>query len=206
MRINPRIAALVGALLLLALGAAWYLASRAPSQVAPGVPPAVARPVGEPRTRSPAPIPLVPVTAASPPSAQAVESSPSVNVSSAPVPSRPAAMPAAPAPSIGADTPEERAAAEIDLDQVKLMLRDYRTRMGDNPVGTNAEIMRAVMGGNPKGAQLGPPEGQDLNERGELVDRWGSPVFFHQLSATHMEIHSAGPDRVLGTDDDIVMK
>lgn len=98
------------------------------------------------------------------------------------------------------------AAARIEVDQVSLMMRDYRTLMDGNPVGTNAEIMQALMGGNPKGARLGPPEGQKMNDRGELVDRWGTAYFFHQMSATHMEIHSAGPDRVFGTEDDIIQK
>jgi len=86
------------------------------------------------------------------------------------------------------------------------MFRDYRTITGENPVGTNAEIMKSVMGGNPKGAMLGPPEGQLVNENGELIDRWGTPYFFHQLTKDLMEIHSAGPDRRMWTDDDIVGK
>jgi hypothetical protein len=93
---------------------------------------------------------------------------------------------------------------QIQLDQLSLMLRDYRTITGTNPVGTNAEIMRAVMGDNPRGARLGPPEGQSLNGLGELVDRWGTPYFFHQLSGTDMEIRSAGPDRAMWTNDDVV--
>lgn len=101
-------------------------------------------------------------------------------------------------------TPEEIDEVRIELDQVGLMLRDYRTRVGENPWGTNAEIMKAVMGANSVQARLGPPEGQQLNGAGELVDRWGTPYFFHQLSATQMEIHSAGPDKMRGTSDDIV--
>lgn len=98
------------------------------------------------------------------------------------------------------------AAAALDLDKAGLMLRDFRTLMGTNPVGTNAEIMKAVMGGNPKNARLGPPEGQSLNGNGELVDRWGTAYFFHQMSATHMEIHSAGPDKFFGTADDVTQR
>ena len=78
--------------------------------------------------------------------------------------------------------------------------------MGGNPVGSNAEIMAALMGGNPKGAMFAPTEGQSLNSSGELVDRWGTPYFFHQLSATEMEVRSAGPDRRMWTADDIVTK
>jgi hypothetical protein len=93
-----------------------------------------------------------------------------------------------------------------ELDAVRLMLSDYRTLMQENPVGTNAEIMKALMGDNPKHAKLGPPEGQGLNEKGELTDRWGTPYFFHQMSAAEMEVRSAGPDRKLWTPDDVVVK
>lgn len=105
-----------------------------------------------------------------------------------------------------AQPPPPDAQGGVELDKVRLMLRDYRTLYHENPVGTNAEIMKAVMGGNPKQAQLGPPEGQTLNANGELVDRWGTPYFFHQLSSELMEIRSAGSDKTLWTSDDIVTK
>lgn len=94
-------------------------------------------------------------------------------------------------------------AGESALENVQGMLRDFRTRMGGNPVGSNAEIMRAVMGGNPVQARLGPPPGQSLNADGELLDPWGTPYFFHQLSARIMEVRSAGPDRILWSPDDL---
>jgi hypothetical protein len=109
--------------------------------------------------------------------------------------------PSSPAPRHAENAEPEVAA---DFDKVALMLRAYRTIAGENPVGTNAEIMKAIMGGNPKSAQLGPPDGQTLNGSGELVDRWGTPYFFHQLSKDLTEIHSAGPDRRMGTQDDLV--
>jgi hypothetical protein len=109
--------------------------------------------------------------------------------------------PSTPPPRKAADTDPDVAA---DFDKVSLMLRDHRNLTGENPVGTNAEIMKAIMGGNPKGAQLGPPEGQTLNEHGELIDRWGTPYFFHQLTRDLMEIHSAGPDRRMGNEDDLI--
>lgn len=109
--------------------------------------------------------------------------------------------PSTPPPRRSADAEPDVAA---DFDKVSLMLRDYRTLTGENPVGTNAEITKALNGGNPKGAQLGPADGEGLNADGELIDRWGSPYFFHQLSKDLMEIHSAGPDRRMGNEDDLV--
>jgi len=93
----------------------------------------------------------------------------------------------------------------VELEKVHGMIASYHTLMGQDPVGTNAEIMKALMGGNPHQAMLGPPPGQGLNGNGELLDPWGTPYFFHQISGDHMEIHSAGPDKIMGTADDLVI-
>ena len=82
------------------------------------------------------------------------------------------------------------------------MLRDYRTALGENPVGTNAEIMRALLGDNLKQVRIDIPPGSRLNAEGELLDRWGTPYFFHQISGKKTEIRSAGPDRTMWTADD----
>jgi hypothetical protein len=103
-----------------------------------------------------------------------------------------------PAPPTDADF----AAVENDLEHVRMMVREFRDVVGENPVGTNAEIMTEVMGDNLKQAKIAAPEGHSLNGKGELVDRWGTPYFFHQVSKTQMEIRSAGPDRVMWTADD----
>jgi hypothetical protein len=94
---------------------------------------------------------------------------------------------------------------ETDLEEVHSMLREYRTALGENPVGTNAEIMRAINGDNLKQVKVGSPAGQHLNDKGELIDRWGTPYFFHQISRDKMEIRSAGADRTMWTGDDIQM-
>ena len=153
------------------------------------------------------PTPGTPATAASPVRpAGKPQPTPAPKGSTPPVPAPaiPAAIAATMTTPPSIPDPSVTAKAVIELDKVGLMFRDYRTRMGENPTGTNAEIMRAVMGGNPKQAMLGPPEGQQLNGDGELVDRWGTAYFFHQMSKTDMEIRSAGPDRQMGTDDDII--
>ena len=160
-----------------------------PAPVAPPLPPAAA-----PATSSP---PVAVVPPAPPPPVEKSSTPPAaVGKPSAPVV---AAQPPA-APPKPPDDYVEKVRQEID--EASLMFRDYRTLMGQNPVGTNAEIMHQINGGNPKGARL-MREGQQINGNGELVDQWGTPYFFHQMSATHMDITSAGPDRKLGTADDV---
>jgi hypothetical protein len=83
----------------------------------------------------------------------------------------------------------------------------FASRFGANPVGTNPEITKALTGDNPKQTTfIRPEDGLRINTAGELIDPWGTPFFFHQLSGKEMEIHSAGPDRVMWTDDDLVTK
>jgi hypothetical protein len=190
---------LILAALLVVAAALWYFMQPASIETAPG-----AASTGTAlRESSPAPLPDAPAPGSQPP--PRLEPVPSSPASSIPPPSR-LAMPriASATSPIGKQNPPaaEAEAVQTDLDRVRYMLRDYRSIAGENPVGTNAEIMKALMGVKKKGAQLGPPEGQQLNGEGELVDRWGTPYFFHQLSKSDMEIRSAGPDRVMWTADD----
>jgi hypothetical protein len=175
-----------------------------PPPVAPGVPtPSVPGTAAVPPS-APA-VPAVPPAAAQPAAPVRITSSvvpgmPVVRGGSSPVSAPPVVAPVSkPGP---ASQPEREGRAEVEA--VSYMFRDFRTRMGENPVGSNAEIMQSVMGGNPVKARLGPPEGQSLNEQGELVDKWGTPYFFHQMSKDKMEIRSAGPDMKLWTNDDVV--
>lgn len=89
-----------------------------------------------------------------------------------------------------------------DLEDIQAMVREFRTALGENPVGSNSEIMRTLQGDNIRQVQLTLPGAHRLDEKGELVDRWGTAYFFHQVSATEMEVRSAGPDRVMWTPDD----
>ncbi len=89
-----------------------------------------------------------------------------------------------------------------DLSAVDSAIRSFQAVHGENPVGSNAEITGALLGNNLKQIKLEVPAGSRLNSEGEMCDRWGTPYFFHQVSATEMEIRSAGPDRQMWTGDD----
>jgi len=93
------------------------------------------------------------------------------------------------------------------LDNARVAMKNYGTRFGENPVGTNPEITAALMGSNPKQINFITAEsGLRVNENGEMVDAWGTPFFFHQLSGKEMEIRSAGEDRKMWTFDDLVTR
>jgi hypothetical protein len=93
------------------------------------------------------------------------------------------------------------------LQNVSRAVRQYGEMFGGNPVGNNAEITAALTGNNPKHINfLNAEAGMRVNENGELVDAWGTPYFFHQISGAETEIHSAGPDKIMWTADDLVSR
>jgi hypothetical protein len=97
--------------------------------------------------------------------------------------------------------------AATAMESIRRSVREYGERFGGNPVGNNAEITRQLSGDNPRHINfLDPQAGARLNENGEMVDPWGTPYFFHQISGAEMEIHSAGPDKQMWNSDDLVIK
>lgn len=94
-----------------------------------------------------------------------------------------------------------------DLRLVSEILDTFRTNFlqTGNPTGTNAEITAALTGQNRLRLALIPPDHPAINRAGELCDRWGTPFFFHAESATRMDIRSAGPDRKMWNEDDVVL-
>jgi hypothetical protein len=128
----------------------------------------------------------------------AAPASPAVVIHTAsPAPVAPPTVPVRPM------TPAERDLALSALSRVDRPLRDYLRRFGEFPVGTNADITRALTGANPNRVVFVVHAESPMNDAGELVDPWQSPFFFHQVSATHMEILCAGPDRQPWTADDL---
>ena len=121
----------------------------------------------------------------------------------------PAVSPAAPAPSATVPTVQPGGTlTELrdEVENVQFALRDYRSALGENPIGNNAEITKALTGDNLKQVKIPVPPGSTVNADGEMCDRWGTPYFFHQLSGRQMEVRSAGPDREMNTADDLVVK
>lgn len=118
-----------------------------------------------------------------------------------------------PAPQVITDHPAAAAAARLlhpdgstdeDLEIVAVWLSEYRKVLGGNPVGENEEIVAALGGDNARGLRFLNFDHPAVDKAGRLCDRWGTPLFFHALSARRMEVVSAGPDRTQGTPDDLV--
>lgn len=169
------------------------------------------------KPRSPAPVAreketpaVVPLStpmpaAATPAPATAKAPPPSIAVAAQP-PALPPVTDDDDTPAQPAPPPPLPANLAADLENVSLVFRDYRTVLGENPIGTNAEITRALLGHNLKQVKMDIPAGSSINANGEMVDRWGTPYFFHQVSGKVMEIRSAGPDKQMWTRDDREVK
>lgn len=183
------------ALVLVAVAA--YFVFRAPKLQTGGSQP----PVSAPETTGSQPVPTAnpaPGTAATAPIPE-----------TATVPSADAPTNLAPAtPAVAGTAPEQPPSVippEILVQNVRRAVRQYGTMFGGNPVGTNPEITAQLAGKNPRGINfINADAGMRVNEKGELVDSWGTPLFFHQLSGTDTEVRSAGPDKVMWTSDDLV--
>jgi hypothetical protein len=93
-----------------------------------------------------------------------------------------------------------------DLRAVASVLDTFRLlAKGDAlPLGTNEEISAALRGETRAKLRLLPRDHPAFDAKGRIVDRWGTPLFFHAQSAKEIEVRSAGPDREMGTDDDIL--
>jgi hypothetical protein len=71
------------------------------------------------------------------------------------------------------------------------------------PLGANEELVAALRGKNAVGLEFVSGESAALNEKGQLVDRWGTPLFFHARARDEVDIRSAGPDQEMWTGDDV---
>ncbi|HEY1109099.1 MAG TPA: hypothetical protein VGE76_10720, partial [Opitutaceae bacterium] len=100
-----------------------------------------------------------------------------------------------------------RTDARADLRLIAETIDTFRSNFPQegNPVGSNAEITAALTGKNKVRFAFIPPNHPAINREGELCDRWGTPFFFHAESSTDMRVRSAGPDKKLYTEDDIVL-
>lgn len=71
------------------------------------------------------------------------------------------------------------------------------------PLGDNEDVTAALTGRNRRRLVFLPPDSPLIDAKGRLLDRWGTPYFFHAMSAETIGLRSAGPDRRLFTADDI---
>jgi hypothetical protein len=104
------------------------------------------------------------------------------------------------------DYADPRQPAEHDLTLMAELIDNFTLLIksaADRPLGANEDWARALRGMNPAQQRFLADSSRALNAQHQLVDRWGTPLFFHAVGRGQYQIRSAGPDKKLWTDDDI---
>ena len=74
---------------------------------------------------------------------------------------------------------------------------------GNRPLSANEDWADLLRGKNSIREKFISDTNVALNAQGQLIDRWGTPLFFHALGSGRYEIRTAGPDKTLWTTDDV---
>ncbi|HTL16146.1 MAG TPA: hypothetical protein VL793_02865 [Patescibacteria group bacterium] len=94
-----------------------------------------------------------------------------------------------------------------DCDNLILGIQQYKEFVGSYPTGNNTAITKALLGQTEKKVLILAVRRSDINDKGEIVDPWGTPLQFY-FSTTEVLIRSAGPnkafeDSAISTADDL---
>ena len=90
-----------------------------------------------------------------------------------------------------------------DVDNLFTALQKYKEQVGSYPIGGNLEVAKALMGKNPKNVIVIVGRKNNVNDKGEFVDPWGTALRIY-FSDAGVLIRSAGPNRRF--DDSTVME
>lgn len=71
------------------------------------------------------------------------------------------------------------------------------------PLGANEDIADALRGKNKAHLRFLPDDSPVFDQQGRIIDRWGTPLYFHAESHARLDIRSAGPDKQMWTADDL---
>jgi hypothetical protein len=74
---------------------------------------------------------------------------------------------------------------------------------GHRPLSANEDWAELLRGENAARERFLPDQHVALNSQGQLIDRWGSPLFFQAVGGGRYEVRCAGPERKLWTADDL---
>ena len=94
-----------------------------------------------------------------------------------------------------------------DCDNLILGIQQYKEFVGTYPMGSNNQIVKSLLGQTDKKVLILAVRRSDLNDKGEIVDPWGTPLQFY-FSHNEVLIRSAGPnkaweDSAVSTADDL---
>lgn len=94
---------------------------------------------------------------------------------------------------------------DLEILQEGILSYAMLVKNDDLPTGSNAMCIDALCGNNKSRIRFLRKDHPMLNAEGELIDRWGTPVYFHAVSSQDIGLRSAGPDKQMWTEDDFVL-
>ena len=103
-------------------------------------------------------------------------------------------------------TDEKLAKFNADCDNLILGIQQYKEFVGTYPTGNNSQIVKSLLGQTDKKVLILAVRRSELNDKGEIVDPWGTPLQFY-FSHNEVLIRSAGPNKawedsaITGADD-----
>jgi hypothetical protein len=94
-----------------------------------------------------------------------------------------------------------------DAENLIMGIQQYREFTGAYPTGNNLSIAKALLGGGEKKVLILAVRRAEINDKGEILDPWGTPLQFY-FSHNEVMIRSAGPnkaweDSAVSTADDL---
>ncbi len=90
---------------------------------------------------------------------------------------------------------EKIAKFNSDADNLILGIQQYKEFVGTYPTGNNVAIAKALLGQTDKKVLILAVRKSDMNDKGEILDPWGTPLQFY-FSHNEVMIRSAGPNKV----------
>jgi hypothetical protein len=82
-------------------------------------------------------------------------------------------------------------------------IRDYYSVLHEYPVGTNADVARALLGQNREKKLFLGWRPHKISSSGALKDHWGTEFYIRVEDSGKVIVRSAGPDRQMWTEDDV---
>ena len=94
-----------------------------------------------------------------------------------------------------------------DVEALHALLTQYLLILKDRPgppIGNDVDLAKILKGQNTLHRALLPTDHPSFGPNGRLIDRWGTPYHIHARGHSSFDVRSAGPDKHLFSEDDIV--
>ncbi|BDS06747.1 hypothetical protein NT6N_17870 [Oceaniferula spumae] len=86
------------------------------------------------------------------------------------------------------------------LMNARILVKDHHTLV----FADNRDFTKFISGNNKHSVAWIRPDHPSINRHGEITDRQGNPLFFHQESSSYTILRSAGNDGIMWNEDDII--